>query len=70
MGNIFDYLAVDVLSELDSALSAAGGTCSAAFAGEGDKERVLAAITVNLSGTVSEDATVEILFEGLGSLVS
>jgi hypothetical protein len=37
---------------------------------EGDQERVLAAIAVYPSGTVGEDAAIEVLLEGLGNLVS
>ena len=56
--------------ELDCSLRTARGAHPSALAGDSDKERVLAAITVYPSSTVSEDATVEILFEGLGNLVS
>jgi hypothetical protein len=70
MRNVFDDFAVDMLCELHRSLGTTRGTHPAALAGEGDKERVLTAIAVNPSGTVSEDSTVEILFEGLGNFIS
>jgi len=80
MGDVFDDFVVDVFptsprlrrtsGELYCSLRTARGAYPTSFTGEGDKERVLAAITVYPSSTVSEDATVEILFEGLGNLVS
>ncbi len=36
--NIFDYLTVDVLSKLNSALGAAGWAYPSTLAGEGDKK--------------------------------
>jgi hypothetical protein len=70
MGDVFDNFAVDVFCELHRSLGSTGGTDPTALAGEGDEERVFAAITVYPSGTVSEDTAVEILFEGLGNLIS
>jgi hypothetical protein len=58
MGDVFDNFAIDVFSELDRSLSTARGTHPSAFTGERDKKRVLAAVTVYPSGTVSEDAAV------------
>jgi hypothetical protein len=55
---VFDNFAVDVFCELYRSLRPAGGAHPSAFAGEGDKERVLAAITVYPCGAVSEDAAV------------
>jgi hypothetical protein len=56
--------------ELHCSLGPTGGTYPTTLAGEGYKERVFASVTVNPSGTVSEDATVKILCEGLRNLIS
>jgi hypothetical protein len=79
MGDVFADFVVDVLpasprlrrtsGELYCSLRTARGAHPSALAGEGDKERVLAAIAVYPSSTVSEDITVKIPFEGLGNLV-
>ena len=58
MRDVSDNLAVDVLSELHRSLCAAGGAYPATLTGEGDKERVLAAVAVYPGSTVSEDAAV------------
>lgn len=58
MRDVFDNFAIDMLCKLHRSLGSAGGAYSSAFAGERDKERVLTAIAVYPSGTVSEDAAV------------
>jgi hypothetical protein len=65
MGGVLDHFAVDVLGELNSALSAAGWAHPPTFAGECDKERVLAAVAIHPSCAVSEDSAVKIFVEGL-----
>ena len=80
MGDVFDNFAVDVFptsprlrrtsGELHRSLRPARGAYPPALAGECDKERVLAAITVYPSGTVSEDSAVKVLVEGLQYLIS
>ena len=80
MGDVFDNFAVDVFptsprlrrtsGELYRSLSSARGTYPPAFARKRDKKRVLAAITVYPSGTVSEDSAVKVLVEGLQYLIS
>jgi len=67
--NILDYLTVEVLSKLNSALSSAGWAHPATLAGEGDKEGVFTSITVYSSSPVSEDSAVEIFVEGLHDLI-
>jgi hypothetical protein len=58
MRDVFDNFAVNMLSELYRSFGSTGGTYSAAFARECNKERVLAAVAVYPSCTVCEDATV------------
>ena len=58
MGDVFDNFAVDVFCELYRSLSSARGAYPPALAGECDKQRVFASITIHPSGTVSEDAAV------------
>jgi hypothetical protein len=58
MRDVFNNFAIDVLSELYCSLSSARGAYPTAFTGEGDQERVLAAIAVHSSGTMSEDSAV------------
>ena len=69
MGDFFDDLTVNVLGKLHRSLSSARGAYSTAFAGEGDKERVFASVAVYPSGTVSEDAAIKVLVEGLYYLI-
>ncbi len=64
MGNVFDDLTVNVFCELHCSLRPARGTYPPAFTGERDKKRVLAAVAVYPSGTVSEDSAVKVLVEG------
>jgi hypothetical protein len=71
MRNVFDDFAVDMLptsprlrrtsSELHRSLCTTGGAHPSALAGEGDKERELAAIAIYPSGSMSEDAALEVL---------
>jgi hypothetical protein len=58
MRDVFDDFTVNMLCELYCSLCPARGTHPTAFAGEGDKDRVLAAVAVYPSGTVSEDPAV------------
>ena len=69
MGNVFDDFAIDVLGKLYRSLGTAGGTYPPTFAGEGDKERVLAAVAIYSSGTVSEHTAVKVLVKGLYYLI-
>jgi hypothetical protein len=69
MRDVFDNFAVNMLCELHRSLCSTGGTDLAAFAREGDQERVFAAITVYPSGAVSEDSTVKVLCEGFSDLI-
>ena len=69
MGDVFDNFAVDVFCELYRSLSSARGAYPPELAGECDKERVLASITVYPCGTVSEDSAVKVFVEGLQHLV-
>jgi hypothetical protein len=69
MRDVFDNFAVNVLGELDSSLRSTGRAHPTALAGEGDKERVLASITIHPCGTVSEDSAVKVLVEGLYYLI-
>ena len=65
MGDVFDDFVVDVFGELYCSLRTARGAYPPTFAGEGDKERVLAAVAIYPSGTVSEYAAVEVFIKGL-----
>jgi hypothetical protein len=58
MGDVFKNFTVDVLSELHRSLSATRRAYPSTLAGEGDKERVLAAIAVNSSSAMGEDSAV------------
>ena len=69
MGDVFNNRAVNVLGELHCPLSPTRGAYPSAFTGERDKERVFASIAVYPSGTVSEDAAIEVLVEGLYYLI-
>ena len=69
MRDVFDNFAVNVLGEFYRSLRPAGGAHPPAFAGEGDKERVLAAITVYPCGTMSEESAIKVLVEGLHYLI-
>ena len=69
MREIFNNRTVNVLGKLHGSLSSARGGHPTAFAGERDKERVLASIAMHPCGTVSEDSAVQVLVEGLQHLV-
>lgn len=69
MGNVFDDLTVNVLCELDCSLCPARGAYPTAFARERDEKRVLAAIAIYSSGTVSEHTAIKVLVEGLQYLI-
>jgi hypothetical protein len=47
-----------------------GGAYSSTLTGEGNKEGVFTAVTVDPSSTVGKNPTVEILIKGLGNLIS
>jgi hypothetical protein len=70
MRHVFDNVAIDMLCELHGSFGTAGGTYPTTLAGEGYQERVFASVTVNPGGTVSEDAAVKVLLEGLRNLIS
>jgi hypothetical protein len=70
MRNVFYDFAIDVFCELNCSLSSARGAHPSSLAGEGDKKRVLATITIYPCGTVSEDAAVKVLVIGFQYLVT
>jgi hypothetical protein len=65
MGGVLDDFVVDMLCKLHRSFRTAGWAYPPAFAGEGDKERVLAAVAIRPSSAVSEDSAVKIFVEGL-----
>jgi hypothetical protein len=56
--DIFDNFAIDVLGELHCSLGAARGAYTTALAGEGDEERVFAAVAVTPRGAISKATAV------------
>jgi hypothetical protein len=70
MGDILDDFVVDVLCKLHRSFRTAGWAYPPAFAGEGDKERVLAAVAIRPSSAVSEDSAIKIFVEGLYYLIA
>ena len=58
-----------ISGKFHSSLRTARGTYPPPFAGKREEERVLASIAIHSSGSVREDATVEIFVEGLHDLI-
>jgi hypothetical protein len=69
MGDVINNFAVDMLSELYRSLRPAGWAYPTTLGRERNEEGVLASIAIHPSGTVSEDAAVEIFVEGIQHLV-
>jgi hypothetical protein len=69
MGHVLNHFAVDVFCELYRSFGTARRADPSALAGEGNKKRVFASITVYPGSTVSEDSAVEIFVEGLHDLI-
>jgi hypothetical protein len=70
MGNVLNHFSMDVFRELHCPLSSARRTHPSTLAGEGDKERVFASITIRPRGTVRQDAAVKVLLIGFQYLVT